>query len=691
MSERNAEAASAQAGNATHKSGRGPARRVLDFLGSMTLAITLLMAVAVASAVGTILQQNQPYQDYLINFGPFWFEIFKSLGLFDVYSAGWFLFILAFLIISTGVCVIRNAPSMLRETRQFRTGVQDKSLRAMKNSREMTVDLPAEDVNRGLETYLGSRGYRLRSQASGDRQVVAARKGTLNRWGYIFTHVAIVVICIGGLMDGRLPLKIQEMTGDLKVETRDLPASEVPEISRIDAGNPSFRGNVNISEGSRASVLFLGMRDGYVVQELPFTIEVKDFRIEHYDNGQPKSYESDIVVHDPEHLDQPLEQTISVNHPLIYRGHAIYQASFADGGTKVDLRAWQLAGDVGRSNELQGRVFGTKAFKLGEQGYRLEIEDFRAFNINPVQGPDGETEQVNFGPNIRFKIRDEAGQAREYENYMMPVQLDGRRVFISGMRQSVGDSFRYVHIPADPQGSMETFMAYLDKLHDETAMRDIVNRTVGPAMLGRDDSGQLSATVAGSMMRLVNLFNEGGYDAVGRDVEEKVPEGKRDQVFEAYVKVLQTVLLEAYLEVLREQGVDVQAMDEETWGFHQQFLEDAVTAINGLAFYGSPIFVQMTDFEHIQAAGLQINKSPGKNVVYFGSVLLTLGVFLLFYVPQRRLWFRLRESDGRTEVLAAGSTNRRSMDFSKEFQSMCEELGTKLGEFGSNSTSSRSG
>jgi len=110
MSERNAEAASAQAGKATHKGGRGPARRVLDFLGSMTLAITLLMAVAVASAVGTILQQNQPYQDYLINFGPFWFEIFKSLGLFDVYSAGWFLFILAFLIISTGVCVIRNAP-----------------------------------------------------------------------------------------------------------------------------------------------------------------------------------------------------------------------------------------------------------------------------------------------------------------------------------------------------------------------------------------------------------------------------------------------------------------------------------------------------------------------------------------------------------------------------------------------------
>ena len=50
----------------------------------MNLAITLLVAVAFSSVIGTILKQNEPYQNYILEFGPFWFEVYKSLGLYDV-------------------------------------------------------------------------------------------------------------------------------------------------------------------------------------------------------------------------------------------------------------------------------------------------------------------------------------------------------------------------------------------------------------------------------------------------------------------------------------------------------------------------------------------------------------------------------------------------------------------------------
>lgn len=60
-------------------------QRVFLFLGSMDLAITLLLTLAVASIIGTVLQQNQAYTDYVIKFGPFWFQVFESLGLYDVY------------------------------------------------------------------------------------------------------------------------------------------------------------------------------------------------------------------------------------------------------------------------------------------------------------------------------------------------------------------------------------------------------------------------------------------------------------------------------------------------------------------------------------------------------------------------------------------------------------------------------
>lgn len=59
----------------------------------MNLAITILVAIAFAFAsdIGTALQQNQPYNDYIIKFGPFWHEIFLSIGLYNIYGAIWFL------------------------------------------------------------------------------------------------------------------------------------------------------------------------------------------------------------------------------------------------------------------------------------------------------------------------------------------------------------------------------------------------------------------------------------------------------------------------------------------------------------------------------------------------------------------------------------------------------------------------
>ena len=86
-------------------------RRLFLLLGSMDLAITLLLVLAIASVIGTVLQQNQPYADYVIKFGPFWFDVFETAGLYDVYSALWFLLILTLLVVSTTVCVIRNAPN----------------------------------------------------------------------------------------------------------------------------------------------------------------------------------------------------------------------------------------------------------------------------------------------------------------------------------------------------------------------------------------------------------------------------------------------------------------------------------------------------------------------------------------------------------------------------------------------------
>ena len=645
---------------------------LLGFLGSMNLAITLLVAVGIASIVGTVLKQNEAFQNYIVKFGPFWFEVFDTLGLYDVYSALWFLLILTFLVISTSTCIYRNAPSMLRDMRNYRLDVHFNSLNAFHNRHSWQLAAPVDEIIGRFTPVVASRGYTLRSKDHGDHIVVSAKKGTVNRLGYLFTHSAIVIICIGGLLDGNLPLKWKAYNGDIRVETRDIPASEVPEVSRLSVANPSFRGSVNVPEGSSANLVFLSLRDGYLVQPLPFSIEVKDFRIEHYSTGQPKSFESDLVIHDPGRS-EPLEQTIAVNHPLIYRGYAIYQASFSDGGSKLELRLWPLAGSDASPQSVKGAVFEDIEVETSRGRFTLELSNFRLFNINPVQeNPDDEKELRNFGPNISFKLRNELGEAVEFENYMSPVEMQGRMYYLSGVRRNVADPFQYLYIPVDPQNGVERFMQFNSRLYDKGRISRIARRTAeqSAAVLETGDKAMVE-NLQQSMQDLVALFVTRGIDGIVQQVDSSVPEAERANVLDAYMKVLQTLLAGVYAELLTESGVDLSQGITEEDGL---FFDDAINAVTALSKYGAPVYVQLDTFRHIQSTGLQIARAPGKTMVYVGFALLIAGVFFMFYVAANRLWFWIECSGAQCRVLLAGSGLRHQRDFENDFAVLRDEI-----------------
>ena len=322
----------------------------------MRFAVSMLTLLGIASIIGTVLKQNEPYENYIIKFGQFWFEAFESLGLFDVYHALWFLLILLFLVISTSLCIYRNSPLMIKEWKTYKEQATEKSLRAFSHQASFQSHSVQQTTQEKITQYLQGQGFtfKLKPQDNGD-VLVAAKAGTHQRLGYILTHAAIVIICFGGILDGNLPFKIQEMLGNKKIEVLDIPESQVPAISRLGVGNPSFRANMTLPEGVSDNVAFVRVRDGYLVQELPFRVALKDFRIEHYATGQPKSFESDVTIIDPD-LKEPLQKTISVNHPLIYKGVAIYQSDFQDGGSELKFKIWDLSANNMRSQEIEGVV-----------------------------------------------------------------------------------------------------------------------------------------------------------------------------------------------------------------------------------------------------------------------------------------------------------------------------------------------
>ena len=63
-------------------------------------------------------------------------------------------------------------------------------------------------------------------------------------------------------MDGNVLLKMQQVLGNKKSETRDLTQSQIPEVSRLGAANLSYRGNVTVPTGATVDVVFLNSGDG---------------------------------------------------------------------------------------------------------------------------------------------------------------------------------------------------------------------------------------------------------------------------------------------------------------------------------------------------------------------------------------------------------------------------------------------
>jgi cytochrome c biogenesis protein len=559
-------------------------RNLVDLFGSMRFAISSLSILAIASVIGTLLRQREPFPNYVNQFGPFWAEQLRALGLYEVYNAWWFLLVLAFLVASTSLCLVRNSPKMLRDARAWREQVRVGSLRAFRHRGEIELATDAQGVARAAADAIAGLGYRMKVDARPEGTMIAAKRGAANRLGYILAHAGIVVVCLGGLLDSELPLRAMVAMLDKQA----LPASlgvvnAVPSNTVMPLGNPSWRGNAFIPEGGTAEVALLPWKDGALVQELPFRIELKRFRVEYYSTGMPKLFASDVELVD-KRTGRREPATIKVNEPLIREGIAIYQSSFDDGGSKLKMRAVPIDGGASRfdlSAEVGGSVpLGNSARRPeAEPALRLEVTGFRAINVENLAraGDEGERPERKFresvasvlspagdsrgkqlqnvGPSVQYKLRDPAGQAREFNVYMLPIEMDGGKVFLAGMRETTNEPFRYLRIPADADGTMDDWVRLRAALADPVRREAAASRYARAAAPQRDGARDplTDERLAGAARRGLDLFAEGGLQTVAEFIDANVPKDEQARAADALLKVLNGALWELW-QVAREAG-----------------------------------------------------------------------------------------------------------------------------------------
>ncbi len=160
----------------------------------MRFAVSLLTFIAIATIIGTVLQQNMTEIEYIDMFGTYWYSVFSKFDVAEIYNTWWFLLIMAFLVVSTTVCLIRNVPKMIKDMRTFREYVRQTSLRAFPHKLELASDLSQEESVTLGRSWLRHHGYQFKEKVDGDTVLLAAKKGSSNRLGFIFAHMAICLL-----------------------------------------------------------------------------------------------------------------------------------------------------------------------------------------------------------------------------------------------------------------------------------------------------------------------------------------------------------------------------------------------------------------------------------------------------------------------------------------------------------------
>lgn len=670
-------------------------RATVELLSSMRFAVALLVLIALASLIGTVIPQQQPYSRYAALYGATAADAIEFLGLHRIYQTAWYLMMLLTLVISTTVCVLRHTPHIIAQWRKPTKTLQPNALRAWQQHHATTVAQPTHTLAQHMQQQLQAQGWHTHLQpqhsAGNNGWMLQAHKGRFSRLAYIAGHGAVVLLCLGGLLDSHWLLQLQMWWHDKTPYTATALVEPVPPQHVLSANTFGFRGHMRIVEGQQSQTAIVQLPSGVVVQQLPFTLALERFQVDYYPDGTPKRYMSTTRLHDTASA-QSVPALIEVNHPYHYQGVTIYQSGFADGGSTVQLQLYPLHTHNTPSQAVSATIGSETHIATKQHNYTLELHDLRVRNVQSIDhdveanGILGTLQQptrplnnsANLGPSLHYQLRDAAGQALEAVSYLRPIQNQDNSVaeFIFGVRQSPQDDMRYVRIPADRKHSPDSFM----RLH--SALQNPKLRQQAAQQYAKTIEAQESSALSQTALRLLNTFagtppngtnstGIAGLPALAALIKNTIPQAEQARMRPILMQILQRSILQLNQLVRQQQGLPPLDMQQ---AHSRMFMSQAILALSDIAQYPQPFLVRMTQYQHKQAAIFQLNRQPGKWLVYLGSLLLFLGIAGMLYIRQRKLAIWLQDDQHNSHVELGYWSKRQTPDSDHEFKQLITRL-----------------
>ncbi|MBE9190426.1 cytochrome c biogenesis protein [Gloeocapsopsis crepidinum LEGE 06123] len=301
-------------------------REFLPVLTDLRLAIVLLLAIAVFSISGTVIEQGQSVPFYQANypeepalFGFLSWKVLLSLGLDHVYRTWWFLALLILFGSSLTACTFRRQlPALKWFARTWKFYKQPQQFRKFALSAE--VDRTPLD---NLVPFLEKR-----YQVFREGDALYASRGLVGRVGPIVVHASMILILVGAIWGALTGFMAQEMV----------------------ASGESFKVQNIVDAGPWAT------------PQIPqdWSVRVNRFWIDYTPTGGIDQFYSDLSVIDNQGQEVK-HKKIFVNEPLRHRGVTFYQTDWGIAAIRIRLnKSPILQLPMARLNTNgQGRLWAT--------------------------------------------------------------------------------------------------------------------------------------------------------------------------------------------------------------------------------------------------------------------------------------------------------------------------------------------
>ena len=83
-------------------------KKLWQFVCSVKLAVIIIIILAVACILGTLILQMRPPEDYVSRYGEGLAKLFSAIQFTDIFHSYWFAFLLVLLCVNLGCCTIKR-------------------------------------------------------------------------------------------------------------------------------------------------------------------------------------------------------------------------------------------------------------------------------------------------------------------------------------------------------------------------------------------------------------------------------------------------------------------------------------------------------------------------------------------------------------------------------------------------------